>query len=81
MTTTHFARETLADRAEAQAGQAGGSRLATVGVTAVLIGCVVAVTYAAISGIGDWSQLVVLGGIALVTIGMMIAIDPLRKER
>ena len=38
-----------------------------------------ALLYAVVDGIDDWSQLVVLGGIVLVTIGVMIAIDPLRR--
>ncbi len=50
-------------------------------IAAILIGFVAAITFAAISGIDDWSQLVVLGGIALVSIATMIATDPLRKER
>jgi hypothetical protein len=50
-------------------------------ITAILLGIGAATTYAVITGINDWSQLVVLGGIALVSIGTMIAIDPLRRER
>ena len=50
-------------------------------ITAILVGLVAATIYAAITGIDDWSQLVVLGGIALVSIATMIAIDPLRRER
>jgi hypothetical protein len=50
-------------------------------IAAILVGLLAATAYAAITGIDDWSQLVVLGGIALVSIGMMIAIDPLRRER
>lgn len=52
-----------------------------IAVTAISAGTIVAVLLAAITGISEWSQLVVLGGIALVTIGTMIAFDPLRKER
>jgi hypothetical protein len=48
---------------------------------AIVIGLLAATAYAAIAGIDDWSQLVVLGGIALASIGTMIAIDPLRRER
>jgi hypothetical protein len=50
-------------------------------IAAILIGLIAATTYATVTGIDDWSQLVVLGGIALVSIGTMIAIDPLRRER
>ena len=57
-----------------------GTRLAVTGVAAVSIGCLVAVIYAAISGISNWSEVVVLAGIALATVGLMIAIDPLRRE-
>ena len=49
-------------------------------VTAILVGVLTAILYAAITGIHEWSQIVVLGGVALVMIAMMIAIDPLRKE-
>jgi hypothetical protein len=52
-----------------------------IAVTAIGVGTIVTVMYAAITGINEWSQLVVLGGIALVTIGTMIAVDPLRRER
>jgi hypothetical protein len=50
-------------------------------IGAILIGLSGATIYAAIIGIDDWSQIVVLGGIALASIGTMIAADPLRKER
>jgi hypothetical protein len=50
-------------------------------IAAILIGLSAATTLAAITGIGDWSQIVVLGGIVLVSIGTMIATEPLRKER
>jgi hypothetical protein len=50
-------------------------------IAAILVGLLAATGYAAITGIDDWSQLVVLGGIALVSVGTMIAIDPLRRER
>ena len=48
---------------------------------AVGLGIAGAVVFAAITGINEWSQLVILGGIALVTIGTMIAFDPPRRER
>jgi hypothetical protein len=50
-----------------------------VAVTAVLLGTLAALIYASMTGISDWSQLVVLGGIVLVTVSVMIAIDPLRR--
>ena len=50
-------------------------------ITTVLVGAVAAVTYAAVTGVANWAQLVVLGGIALVTIAALIAVDPLRRER
>jgi hypothetical protein len=45
----------------------------------VLVGLLAALIYASVTGISDWSQLVVLGGIVLVTVSVMIAIDPLRR--
>lgn len=50
-----------------------------VAATAVLGGTLAALIYASMTGISDWSHLVVLGGIVLVTISVMIAIDPLRR--
>jgi hypothetical protein len=50
-------------------------------IAAILIGLTAATVYAAVTGIDDWSQIVVLGGIVLASIGTMIATDPLRKER
>jgi hypothetical protein len=50
-----------------------------VALTAVLGGSLAALSFASVTGIDDWSQLVVLGGIVLATIGVMIAIDPLRR--
>jgi protein-S-isoprenylcysteine O-methyltransferase Ste14 len=54
-------------------------REGVVAVTAVMLGLIVALIYASVTGISSWSQLVVLGGIVLATIGVMIAIDPLRR--
>ena len=50
-----------------------------IALTAVLGGSLAALSYTSVTGIADWSQLVVLGGIVLATIGVMIAIDPLRR--
>jgi len=67
-------------RAEGAAGDARLSRRDTlVALSAVSLGTLAALIYASVTGIGDWSQLVVLGGIVLATIGVMIAIDPLRR--
>ena len=52
-----------------------------IATAAIGLGALSAVAFAAITGINEWSQLVILGGIALVTIGTMIAFDPLRRER
>ena len=52
-----------------------------IAATAIAFGTLAAVIYAATTGISDWSQLVVLGGVALVAIATMIAVDPLRRER
>jgi hypothetical protein len=50
-----------------------------VALAAVMIGALAALLYASLTGIDDWSQLVVLGGIVLATLGVMIATDPLRR--
>jgi hypothetical protein len=52
-----------------------------IAMTAIGLGTVTAVAFAAITGISSWAQLVILGGIALVTIGTMIASEPPRRER
>jgi uncharacterized membrane protein len=64
-----------------QAGSNGGMlrRDGLFAGTIVLVGLLVALIYASVTGISDWSQLVVLGGIVLVTVSLMIAIDPLRR--
>jgi hypothetical protein len=50
-----------------------------VAVTAVVVGTLAALIYASVTGISDWSHLIMLGGVVLVTISVMIAIDPLRR--
>ena len=52
-----------------------------IAMAVIALGTASTVAFAAITGIDEWSQLVILGGIALVTIGTMIAFDPLRRER
>jgi hypothetical protein len=79
ITRQQLPRPTRPAKLERQAEHAGG-RLAVMGVAAVSIGCLAAVMYAAISGISNWSEVVVLAGIALATVGLMIAIDPLRRD-
>ena len=79
MTTSDITSQPLPTRVEHHAEDAG-ERIAVAGVAAVSLGCVVAVMYAAISGISNWSEVVVLAGIALATVGLMIAIDPLRHD-
>jgi hypothetical protein len=51
-----------------------------VAYTAIGVGVLGAVIYAAVEGVGSWAQIVVLAGIVLATIGVMIAADPLRRE-
>lgn len=81
MATSDIAPRKLYDSAER--AETGESRLlrkdGVVAVTAVMLGTLTALIYASVTGISDWSQLVVLGGIVLVTVSVMIAIDPLRR--
>jgi hypothetical protein len=80
MTTTDITRQQLPRPSDLEPKtEDTGERLAVVGVTAVSVGCIAAVMYAAISGISSWSEIIVLAGIALATVGLMIAIDPLRR--
>ena len=66
-----------ADQAESNGGMLRRDGLFAAAI--VLVGLLVALIYASLTGISDWSQLVVLGGIVLVTVSVMIAIDPLRR--
>jgi len=66
-----------ADHAESNGGMLRRDGLFAAAI--VLVGLLVALIYASLTGISDWSQLVVLGGIVLVTVSVMIAIDPLRR--
>lgn len=34
--------------------------------------------YATVAGVNGWSEIVVLAGIVLATVGVLIAVDPLR---
>jgi len=72
-----------ANEVKPQTAQSGESRVlrkdTLVAIGAVMVGMIAALIYASLSGIDNWSQLVVLGGIVLTTIGVMIAIDPLRR--
>jgi hypothetical protein len=80
MATSDIAPRKVYD--SAQEAEAQGRMLRKDGVfaaTAVLGGTLAALIYASVTGISDWSHLVVLGGIVLVTISVMIAIDPLRR--
>jgi hypothetical protein len=81
MATSDIAPRKLYDSAEDAEGRDGGElrKDGIVAVTAVLAGTLAALIYASVTGISDWSHLVVLGGIVLATIGVMIAIDPLRR--
>ena len=81
MATSDIAPRKLYDSAEDAEG--GKDRMlrkeGAVAATAVLTGTLAALIYASVTGISDWSHLVVLGGIVLVTISVMIATDPLRR--
>jgi hypothetical protein len=47
--------------------------------TAIAVATLGALVYATVEAIDGWAHLVVLSGIVLATIGVMIAIDPLRR--
>jgi protein-S-isoprenylcysteine O-methyltransferase Ste14 len=84
MTTTDITQPARLRRVETKAetpADDGGWHPAVVGISVVVIGCLVAVLYAALTGMSEWSEVIVLAGIALVTVAMMIAIDPLRRDR
>ena len=81
MAPSDIAPRKLYDPAEDAEAQGGGMlrKDGIVAATAVVVGTLAALVYASVTGISDWSHLVVLGGIVLVTISVMIAIDPLRR--
>jgi len=81
MATTDMSPENLYDSAESAETRDGRllHKDGVVAVAAVLVGMLATLIYASVTGISDWSHLVVLGGIVLVTVGVMIAIDPLRR--
>jgi hypothetical protein len=81
MPTSDIAPRKLYDSAEDAETQAGRTlrKDGVVAAAAVLVGMLAALIYASVTGTSDWSHLVVLGGIVLVTISVMIAIDPLRR--
>jgi hypothetical protein len=55
------------------------NRKPLIAYTVVAIGMLVALSYAAVEVINGWAQVVVLMMIVVTTVGMMIAIDPLRR--
>jgi hypothetical protein len=55
------------------------NRAPLIAYTIVAIGVLGALSYAAVEVINGWAQIVVLMMIVVTTVGMMIAIDPLRR--
>jgi hypothetical protein len=55
-------------------------RVGLVAYTAIATGVLGALIYASVEGLDSWGHLVVLAGIVLATIGVMIAVDPLRRD-
>ena len=53
--------------------------LGLIAFTGLATGALAALLYAAVGGVGSWGQLAVVGGIFLATVGMVIALDPLRR--
>jgi len=54
-------------------------RAEVVAYAAIAAGVVGALLYVTVAGVGSWAQVVVLAGIVLATIGVMIAVDPLKR--
>ena len=78
VTPTH-----LADHVELSLPRTGTrerSRIAAVAYTAIALGVLGALIFVSIEGVDSWAHLVVLAGIVLATIGVMIAVDPLRRD-
>jgi hypothetical protein len=61
-------------------GTRDGERVAVVAYTAIATGVLGALIYASVEGLHSWGHLAVLAGIVLATIGVMIAVDPLRRD-
>jgi hypothetical protein len=55
-------------------------RAAVVAYTAIAMGVLGALIFVSVEGLDSWGHVMVLAGIVLATIGVMIAVDPLRRD-
>jgi hypothetical protein len=81
--STPVTQTTLADHVEfslPRSGTRDGERTAVIAYSAIAMGVLGALIYASVEGLNSWAHLVVLAGIVLATIGVMIAVDPLRRH-
>ena len=83
MASTDITQRTLYERIELTGPPAAGAevkkawRIVALNATLAVIAAVL--LYAMVDGINGWAHLTVLGGIVLVVIGTMLAVDPNRK--
>jgi hypothetical protein len=80
MASTGVTQPRLTDRVEHGLSPTGRREgFAAIAYTAIATGVLGALIYATVEGIGSWAEVVVLAGVALAAIGVMIAVDPLRR--
>jgi hypothetical protein len=83
MASTRVTQTGLAEHVDLQLQRTGTRermRVAVVAYTAIATGVLGALIYASVEGLDSWGHLMVLAGIVLATIGVMIAVDPLRRD-
>jgi hypothetical protein len=80
--STRVTQAHLADHVELSLPRTGTRERARTGVIAypaIATGVLGALIYVSIEGVDSWAHLALLAGIVLATIGVMIAVDPLRR--
>jgi hypothetical protein len=83
MASTRVTQTALADHVEISVPRSGtrdGERTAVIAYSAIAMGVLGALIYVSVEGVNSWAHLTVLAGIVLATIGVMIAVDPLRRD-
>jgi hypothetical protein len=83
LASTQVTQTGLAENADLRFPRTGTRetmRVAVVAYTAVATGVLGALIYVSVEGLSTWGHLMVLAGIVLATIGVMIAVDPLRRD-
>jgi hypothetical protein len=83
MASTRVTQTGLAEHVDLQLPRTGTRermRVAVVAYTAIAMGVLGALIYVSVEGLDTWGHLLLFAGIVLATIGVMIAVDPLRRD-